>query len=102
MEKVRPVIEDGIPVVDFETLRYTKTGGILNVSSSASRFLDHEGRPAGMLVILRNIIERKQWERKLEFAKKQAEQANLTQSQFLTNMSHELRTPLNAILGFPK
>ncbi len=32
-------------------------------------------------------------------AKKFAEEANQTKTEFLSNMSHELRTPLNAILG---
>lgn len=33
-------------------------------------------------------------------AKKFAEDANRSKTEFLSNMSHELRTPLNAILGF--
>ena len=36
----------------------------------------------------------------LEAARRTADMANLSKSQFLANMAHELRTPLNAINGF--
>ncbi len=49
--------------------------------------------------LLREIDERKKYERALGKAKELAEAASHAKTEFLANMSHEIRTPLNGILG---
>ncbi len=62
---IRDLLQNGTQVQGFETQRYTKDGRLLDISISASRYSDHEGKPAGMLVVLRDITERKRAEQKL-------------------------------------
>ncbi len=49
---------------------------------------------------LRDISERKRFERDTIDARDRAEKANEAKSRFLAMISHEIRTPLNAVLGF--
>ena len=60
---------------------------------------DAEG-PGDVLGVLRDIGGRKEAERQLEIAWRQAEEASEAKSRFLATIGHELRTPLNAIVGF--
>ncbi|HCY83908.1 MAG TPA: hypothetical protein DHV36_02105 [Desulfobacteraceae bacterium] len=47
-----------------------------------------------------SILQRQRMENNLQTAKKVAEEASRTKSEFISHMSHELRTPLNGIYGF--
>ncbi len=60
------VSQMGIPCQGFETRRLTKDGRIIDVSLSASRYNDHEEKPAGLLVILRDISAAKRMEAHLQ------------------------------------
>jgi two-component system, sensor histidine kinase and response regulator len=48
---------------------------------------------------IRDLSERKRFERDLHAAKEAAEGSNQAKSTFLATMSHEIRTPMNGILG---
>ena len=65
MALIENVVINGTPISGLETKRYTKDGGLLDLSLMASRYHDHEGNPAGMLVILSDITARKRAEEAL-------------------------------------
>jgi len=67
---------------------------------SSGAIYNREGKPESMVIILKNITERKEAERKLLEAKYKAEESDKLKTAFLSNMSHEIRTPMNAIVGF--
>ena len=75
-----------------------KDGTEFPVEISLSPFATDGGGLA--TAAIRDVTERKLFERELQDANAKLEQANLAKNNFLASMSHELRTPLNAILGF--
>jgi PAS domain S-box-containing protein len=109
----------GEQIDNYETVRRTKDGSLLNVSLTISPLRDARGNVIGATKIIRDITERKfaekqEWrlresDLRLRLADEKAAQmtealgkaeaANTAKSAFLANMSHEIRTPINTILG---
>lgn len=67
---IKDLVENGTPCHGFETKRLTKDGYVLDVSISASRYTDHKGNAAGILVVIRDISERKKLQAQLQQAQK--------------------------------
>jgi len=61
---------------------------------------NEDGSRKNLIVLGRNVSEKRKIEKELRSAKYKAEESDKLKSTFLATMSHELRTPLNAILGF--
>ncbi|WP_421760597.1 PAS domain-containing sensor histidine kinase [Devosia sp.] len=72
------------------------------VEASLSPVLDVEqpGERNEVVVLFRDITERRDHENEMKLARKLAEEASSAKSRFLATIGHELRTPLNAIVGF--
>lgn len=87
-----PTAENGY---EFECR--TKEGQV-RLAQTTTIAIDVAGQ-ACLVVIWRDITERKQFENDMARARDLALESARLKSEFLSNISHELRTPLNGIVG---
>jgi PAS domain S-box-containing protein len=100
LSKLRRVLGRRADYVAHETRIRHKDGTYRWVYAYAVPERNDAGEPIAALGYALDITEQKRVERSLEEARREAEHANRTKSEFISRMSHELRTPLNSILGF--
>ncbi|HUF13768.1 MAG TPA: ATP-binding protein [Longimicrobiales bacterium] len=101
IERVREYVQRvaaGQKPAALELTTHRPDGGVVAIEVSFG-----ESTLEGVLAytaIVRNVTERKEFEREVHEARVEAIRANRAKSEFISRMSHELRTPLNSILGY--
>jgi PAS domain S-box-containing protein len=90
--------EPMVPEYPVETVNVRSNGDHFPVEITAR--LQEIGKETVMLVVVRDITERKQVERELEQSKLELERSNTDLERFASVASHDLREPLRAISGF--
>ncbi len=91
-ERFHELIEGSLQVPMLEEKIVTLGGTAVDVECSAARFVDEEG-PA-ILIMLRDVSERKRLQEQLRRTERIAELGTLA-----SGMAHEIGTPMNVILG---
>ena len=88
------VVENGV-VKDCEVLFKTKESVTISVLFSGTAFKDTEGRPAGFIIVAKDMRERKRMESEMLQSGKLSAVGKLA-----SGVAHEINNPLGVILGF--
>lgn len=84
-------------IQNYETVHRRKDGSRADVSLNLSPVFDDAGKMVGVLMMVRDIGERKKSEKKIEKQKQKLEAVNKELNDFAYIISHDLKAPLRGI-----
>ena len=92
--EIRRLLATGEPTRNFQTRRFTKDGRLLDIYLSASKYDDNDGKPAGLLVILKDVTDAKAMEKQLHRVQKMDALGTLA-----GGIAHDFNNVLAAVMG---
>lgn len=95
------VIAEGVVIgLANHTVLVRRDGTEVPIDDSAAPIRDAAGKLIGVVLVFRDVTQRRASDTALRRAHEELERANRGKDEFLTILSHELRTPMTAILGW--
>ncbi len=89
---INQIVTEGVTTRTYDTRRLSKEGRLVDVSVSGARYLDHEGKAAGMVVILRDITDKKRAEVALRDSEEKYRRIVETANEGVWEMDAQFRT----------